>query len=282
MKKIVDLGFKKIGVWKKDEKGIFWNLKNFKEMRDVVFAFVSNQEIVYIGVTEIELKTFLQEFIEPLDIDLEKITIKNLLLEELVNNEVDIFVLKNRKFFGLMKKFTLVQINELIERVNPLWNSYNLKNRMKNIVGKDRIDLIHSEKLKQKLKQEELENEIAEKEKIEEEGLEIQEKSKGKKKNETYFFILGKSYYERGFFNLKTSYSNLVGEDKTDIKIILIGKNKEEKIIPAKINRTANSSKTARIVGNKALKIWFKDNIDINNQLKITFISKKKIKLEVV
>lgn len=275
MEKLLELGFKKIGIWKKSEKNISFELTEFKDSADIIFAFVQNSTVVYMGVSSGNFETFLSTFINPSNIDLEKTGIKNSLLKALNNNEVYIYALKNKKWFGLAARFSPVEIANLKKEINPSWNSDDLKDRMKNIVGRDRTAVLKSEQQKEK----EINETISKKDENQDEKVLVKEKTK--KRYETYIFILGKSYYERGFFNLKTSYSHLVGEDKTDIQIVLEGKDKEKRTIPGKINRTANSSKAARIIGNKALKLWFEENAEVNSELRITFISKKKIKLEI-
>lgn len=295
MEKLLELGFKKVGIWKKDEKVLSFELSEFKDSADIIFAFVQNSTVAYMAVSNGNFETFLNTFVNPSNIDLEKTGIKNSILKALDNGEVAIYALKNKKFFGLMTRFSQSEIINLIKEIKPSWNS-DVKDRMKNIVGKDRNAVLKSEQLKEKEREKEKEKEEAEEraakeietkadtekapEPVKETVSKPAAKEKSKKQYESYIFILGKSYYERGFFNLKTSYSHLVGEDKSEIQIILEGK--EKYTIPGKINRTANVSKAARIIGNKPLRMWFEENAEINSELRITFISKKKIKLEIV
>ena len=291
MEKLLELGFKKVGIWKKDEKVLSFELSEFKDSADIIFAFVQNSTVAYMAVSNGNFETFLNTFVNPSNIDLEKTGIKNSVLKALDNGEVAIYALKNKKFFGLMTRFSQSEIINLIKEIKPSWNS-DVKDRMKNIVGKDRNAVLKSEQLKEKEREREEAEEKAIKETeaaadiekapepVKETASKPAAKEKSKKQYESYIFILGKSYYERGFFNLKTSYSHLVGEDKSEIQIILEGK--EKYTIPGKINRTANVSKAARIIGNKPLRMWFEENAEINSELRITFISKKKIKLEVV
>lgn len=262
MKKLSELGFKKIGVWKKNENNIFFQLKELNDAKEVLFAFVIDENVIYIGYSPINFETFLQTYANPSDIDLEKIKIKKFLLNKINDNKITIYALKNRKFFGLLKKFSDYQISELITEYKPLLNSNNLKNRMKNIVGRDRTAVVESEKLKKLNKDKE-------------------EAKKAKKKYETYIFILGKSYYERGLFSVKAAYSHLVGKNKSELELILIDKDKNETVISARVSRTLGSSKTARIIGNKPLRIWFEKNTHVNDELRITFIDKDKIQLEI-
>ena len=293
MEKLLELGFKKVGIWKKDEKVLSFELSEFKDSADIIFAFVQNSTVAYMAVSNGNFETFLNTFVNPSNIDLEKTGVKNSILKALDNGEVAIYALKNKKFFGLMTRFSQSEIINLIKEIKPSWNS-DVKDRMKNIVGKDRNAVLKSEQLKEKereKKKEEAEERAAKEietkadtekapEPVKETVSKPAAKEKSKKQYESYIFILGKSYYERGFFNLKTSYSHLVGEDKSEIQIILEGK--EKYTIPGKINRTANVSKAARIIGNKPLRMWFEENAEINSELRITFISKKKIKLETV
>ena len=295
MEKLLELGFKKVGIWKKDEKVLSFELSEFKDSADIIFAFVQNSTVAYMAVSNGNFETFLNTFVNPSNIDLEKTGVKNSILKALDNGEVAIYALKNKKFFGLMTRFSQSEIINLIKEIKPSWNS-DVKDRMENIVGKDRNAVLKSEQLKEKEREREKEKEEAEEraakeietkadtekapEPVKETVSKPAAKEKSKKQYESYIFILGKSYYERGFFNLKTSYSHLVGEDKSEIQIILEGK--EKYTIPGKINRTANVSKAARIIGNKPLRMWFEENAEINSELRITFISKKKIKLEAV
>lgn len=279
MEKLLELGFKKVGIWKKNEKDLSFELSEFKDSTDIIFAFVQNSTVLYMAMSNANFETFLNTFVDPSNIDLEKLGIKNSILKALENGDITIYALRNKKFFGFMTRFSQTEIVNLIREIKPSWN-LDVKERMKNIVGKDRNAVLKSEQLKEK---EEIEinkqNTNSDKtNKTEDVPKKVVAKEKTKKQYETYIFILGKSYYERGFFNLKTSYSHLVGEDKTDIQIVLEGK--EKYTIPGKINRTANVSKAARIIGNKPLKMWFQENAEINSELRITFISKKKIKLE--
>lgn len=275
MEKLLELGFKKIGMWKKFDKELSFEISEFKDSSDIIFAFVQDSTVVYMASAEGNFETFLSLFVNPSNLDLDKTAVKNSLLKALTDKEIFIYALKNKKWFGLAAKFSNIQIANIIKEINPSWNSDDLKDRMKNIVGKDRTAVLKSEKEKEKERE-------AEEAAIKQAAAEGKEppvkKEKVKKEHESYIFILGKSYYERGFFNLKTSYSHLVGDDKTDIQIV-VG---EKQIIQGKISRTANVSNTARIIGNKPLKMWFSKNTKINGELKITFISKKKIKLEVM
>ena len=205
MEKLLELGFKKVGIWKKDEKVLSFELSEFKDSADIIFAFIQNSTVVYMAVSNGNFETFLNTFVNPSNIDLEKTGIKNSILKALDNGEIAIYALKNKKFFGLMTRFSQSEIINLIKEIKPSWNS-DVKDRMKNIVGKDRNAVLKSEQLKEK-EREEAEEKAAKKiensadtektpESVKETTSKPAVKEKGKKQYETYIFILGKSYYE--------------------------------------------------------------------------------------
>lgn len=97
MEKLLELGFKKVGIWKKDEKVLSFELSEFKDSADIIFAFVQNSTVAYMAVSNGNFETFLNTFVNPSNIDLEKTGIKNSILKSLDNGEVAIYALKNKK-----------------------------------------------------------------------------------------------------------------------------------------------------------------------------------------
>ena len=263
------LGFKKVGEWKKQENNLYFEIGDFKKENKVVFAFVVNSFVKFIASTNDVLEFALNCFVSPKEFEAEESQVKELILKALDNTSVEIFALKNTKFFGFRTRYEKQDIVKLIKEFNAEWNEENVVDRMKRIVQKDRVAV---------------QKDLEEKEKIEEaieknpELKEVLKPEKPKREYQSYIFILGKSYFDRGFFNLKTAYSSLVGEDKDEIQIV-VG---EKETIQGRISRTANSSGTPRVIGNKPLKLWFEKNSEVNGEIKITFINKRRIRLEAI
>lgn len=263
------LGFKKVGEWKKQENNLYFEIGDFKKENKVVFAFVVNSFVKFIASTDDVLEFALNCFVSPKEFEAEESQVRELILKSLDNTSVEIFALKNTKFLGFRTRYKQQDIVKLIKEFNAEWNEENVVDRMKKIVQKDRIAV---------------KKDLEEKEKIEEaieknpELKEVLKPEKPKREYQSYIFILGKSYFDRGFFNLKTAYSSLVGEDKEEIQIVVGDKEN----IQGRVSRTANSSGTPRIIGNKTLKLWFERNSEVNGEIKITFINKKRIRLEAI
>lgn len=96
----------------------------------------------------------------------------------------------------------------------------------------------------------------------------INKNNKIKLKNKSIKFFevtLGKTYYNKGFFNVPVRYTKSI--DKRIKKIKLILKNGEE--IEARISRTDNLNGTPRIRGNNKLKLYFKNNFKQGDKLDV-------------
>ncbi len=70
---------------------------------------------------------------------------------------------------------------------------------------------------------------------------------------------LEKTYYTKGFFNIKVKYDNLFGENNSKIKIQL---GEDGELIEGIINRTANNNKTPRIMAGIKYTKWVQDNFN--------------------
>lgn len=260
MENLLGLGFKKIGKWNLIDNELIFEIDSFAKDSNIVVAFVQGESVKFISLAEDSLDNLLMKITNNNNNDKYYLKLINYLKEALKENDVEIYAMKNKKFFGFITKFSKEDINKIIQEFSPLWNKENLKDRVKDMLKRDRVAVEKSEK--EKLKKE-IQNPGSTEKKL-------------KKEHPSYIFILTKSYYERGFFNIKTSHSQLVSGDKVPINIILGSK----KTIIGRISRTANATKVARIIGNKPLRLWLEKNSGINKELKITFINKKKIKLE--
>lgn len=87
---------------------------------------------------------------------------------------------------------------------------------------------------------------------------------------------LGFAYYNQGFFNIDTYYSDKFGAHGSTI-YIQFGDNGE--VIKGYVNRTANPNMTPRIMIGKKYTEWVKKNYKIGDILTVELFSSKKLKL---
>ena len=97
---------------------------------------------------------------------------------------------------------------------------------------------------------------------------------------DSFVVLLGKKYYEDGFFNVRVRYSEQFGDDLSQIKIQL-GDNPNNYTI-GKINRTANSNATPRIFAGALYRTWVKTYFNRGDIFRVDVIEKDFIKLSQV
>ncbi len=91
-----------------------------------------------------------------------------------------------------------------------------------------------------------------------------------------FLLTLHKTYWEKGFFNVPTGYSQLIGSDGESIQIELQG----NQLVNGLINRSSNSMSTPRIFGGVPLRNWFQEHCKLLAELKVTLKSPYELKID--
>jgi len=87
----------------------------------------------------------------------------------------------------------------------------------------------------------------------------------------TFTIRLGKTYYERGFFNVPVAFSNMFGTHGAGMDLYC---GQERAHLRAILDRKANQqSSTPRIYGKAELAIWFQRRFQLNGILQVTVLS---------
>lgn len=252
MNRLVDIGFIPVGHWKMDNGSIKFDLTSHHNTKNILYSFISNGEIKYIGKTKMKFLQRMYAYQNPGISQSTNIRV-NSKIKDLLENEqpIDILILTDN---GLLKygNFTINLAagleDTLIYEINPEWNLSG-----KNLIPVD----VESEK-----------QELSENPTSISSIIPI---------IMTFEIPLGKAYYNQGFFNIKQEYSNLIGDDKENIYIQL-GLD-TDKTIQGYINRTANKNSTPRIMAGRELTNWIKSNFNPNDIIKVDVISSNSIRL---
>jgi len=91
-----------------------------------------------------------------------------------------------------------------------------------------------------------------------------------------YLLTLGKTYYDKGFFNLGVEVDRYVRRDSGPITLALGHKSH---IIEGHVNREANPNGTPRIFGRNALRDWFHKNFREMETVEVHIISANELLL---
>jgi hypothetical protein len=252
MNRLLKIGFINVGHWKLNNDKIKYCLTSHNLEKNVLYCFITDGEIKYIGRTTMVISKRIYGYQNPNPSQTTNFRVNALIKKTLENNEpIDIFILTDN---GLLKygdfKINLSAGLEdtLIYEINPIWN----------FSGKNKV-----------VEDENSDSEIA---------TEIElHNFTGKMFNTSFDIELGKTYYGQGFFNVKTEFSELFGTDKKIIEIQL--GDESENIIKGYINRTANENGTPRIMGGKTLTDWIKNNFTLGELLNVKILSTIAIKI---
>ena len=188
--RLLNIGFVHAGKWNLKNNNLNVELIGHQKSKNVLYSFVSDGVVKYIGKTILELTKRMYGYQNPGPSQSTNIRI-SLKIKELLssNNSVDILVLPENSFlkYGDFKINLAAGLEDtLIYEINPEWN-FTGKSAMK--------------KVKQDLKF----------------------------KVTSFEIILGIAYYNQGFFNVSKAHNEKFGIDKSLIKI-QIGENPEDTI----------------------------------------------------
>ncbi len=252
MNRLLNIGFTNVGHWTMINGNLKYVLTSHQATKNVLYSFVTNGVIQYIGKTTMPLMKRMYGYQNPGPSQTTNTKV-NSKIKELIGKEqpIDIFILVDN---GLLR-YGDFRINlaagledTLIYQINPTWN-FSGKNKIEEDKESNDEELIPLNNLYDSSVQ----------------------------KVESFEIILEKTYYNQGFFNVKKLFSNKFGADKALIEIQL-GNNPKD-IIHGYINRTANSNGTPRIMGGKTLSDWIQNNYEQNDNLIIDIITNVSIKL---
>jgi hypothetical protein len=94
MERLINIGFRKVGEWKMLNESINPNLSDLANAKNILYAFISNGEVLYVGKTTMVLKKRMYGYQKPGPTQYTNIKGKKLLSELLTEGKgVDIYAL---------------------------------------------------------------------------------------------------------------------------------------------------------------------------------------------
>lgn len=96
-----------------------------------------------------------------------------------------------------------------------------------------------------------------------------------------YRMSLPQTYYKQGFFNVPVDFDRYVLSTEGYTTITLITASGRQTTVQAKINRSANTNGTPRIMGGSQVRDWFQDNFRVGDVVEVYFTSPQTIRLAV-
>lgn len=265
MERIIDIGFQKVGCWKLKEEQVDFELWSHENTNNVLYAFVCDGKVMYVGKTTQTLKRRMYSYFRPGKTQSTNIkNRKNILALLEIGKDVDIFALPDsglHNYGGFHVNLAAGLEDSLIASLNPSWNG--VQRKINDLSGHSKEE---SSSTTRPVVYEEFP--IAQKKPAETNSTDV---------NLKFQFQLHKTYYNQGFFNVPVAFMDAFGNDHERIEISC---GKHATLIDGHINRSVNKTNSPRIMGGSQLAHWFKNSKNLDDQIEVTVITPNSINLE--
>lgn len=246
MNRLTEIGFIKVGFWQIIDGSLKYHLdERFTDVKNNIYAFVCDGEVKYVGKTTRLLRKRMYHYSRPGPSQSTNIKNNANIIEMLSNNvAVDILVLPDSGLmhYGQFHLNLAAGLEDSIIRViSPEWNG-----TQRPVIKTEEVVSTEAE---------------------------IHTHSSIKK----FTFNMADTYWRKGFFNVPVASSQNFGKDGENIKIVL---RDGMSSITAMINRTANKSRSPRIMGGTELRQYFQLNYTIGDIVDFEIITQNMMKLK--
>ncbi len=242
MDDLLRIGFRHIGNWELNAKGLKLALEDLQEASPALYAFVVDEEVKYVGKTKRTLGQRLYGYCKPGPTQR---------TNERIRDEI-VDALRNGKKVGVLgfpdpgtERLGPFRVNlaagledDIIAQLHPDWNGGRVTKSGAEKYGEDTTRLA---------------NKI-------QPSHPVDESTPPRSRNisvsvQPHFAVtIGKTYYSQGFFNVPVNHERYFAKDGAQIQIECSGLSHT---LTGTINRTVNKTYAPRIRGGVPLRDWF-------------------------
>jgi hypothetical protein len=245
--RLLEIGFEPAGHWVLENGTLSFELVRHSSQRNVLYAFVCDGQVKYVGKTVRSLATRMAGYKSPGPTQSTNIRNHARIMQVLAAGAaVEILVLPDN---GLLH-YGQFHVNlaagledDIIGVLNPEWNGGAPEEISKSST---------------------------------EEAAAVPNSARGTFSSGTFSFVLQPTYYRTGFFNVGVSSQKFFGADGETIELFL---GSSQHPILGTINRRANPNGTPRIMGGAGLRDWFNANAAIAGEIIVEVLSPTAIRL---
>lgn len=245
MNRLLEIGFKPAGHWLLEDGKLRFELTQHSTQTNILYAFVSDGDVMYVGKTIQMLATRMSGYKTPGKTQTTNINNHQRIIEVLTRGSaIEILALPDN---GLLHygRFHLnlaaALEDDIIRKLDPVWNGGKTEKVPDTLLVDDEPNP----------------NSLA-------------------AFTETFHFILQPTYFRSGFFNVGVSDQKYLGADGEMIELFL---GDARQPVLGTINRRANTNGTPRVIGGAALRDWFKAKAQVMEPIAIQVLSPTSIRL---
>ncbi len=248
MNRLLEVGFEPAGHWLADAGKLKLELTRHGTQTNILYAFVCDGEVVYVGKTVRTLAARMSGYRNPGRTQSTNINNNQRLLESLASGStVEILALPDNGLlhYGVFHLNLAAALeDDIIRRLNPPWNGGLPERPAETEPAADEVKPESTEEFQ-----------------------------------ETFRFILQKTYFKTGLFNVSVSAQRYIGADGETIELFL---GDAERPVLGTINRMANTNGTPRVLGGPAVRDWFQTHSQEMAMISVQVLSPTSIRLNTI
>lgn len=252
MNRLLEIGFVPAGHWLVDGEKLKFELTRHSTQRNILYAFVCDGEVKYVGKTIQSLTQRMSGYRTPGPTQSTNIRNHRRIRELLTKGiYVEIYALPDNGLlhYGQFHLNLAAALEDSIIRVlDPEWNG-----------GKPETVAASPPTTELAPSLEAPDTELA--------------------PQETFSFVLHPTYFASGFFNVGVAPAKSFGADGETIELFL---GNDPQPVLGTINRRATSNGSPRIMGGTELRKWFQTHAAVMNQISVDMLSPTSVRLRVV
>lgn len=262
MDRLLEIGFERAGEWQLEGDTPVISLDRYANAANVLYAFVSHREVLYIGRSGRSLQLRMSGYENggpPRSMrEKNRARIVDMLY---IEQPVTLYAMPdpgNLHYGSFRVNLAAGLQHSLIEALAPPWNTPPARRRQRSR-AEPRIRHAAPEPARSRgASFDDIDNTYTDR------TVDCP----------SYRFLVGYMYLENGFFNVPMRYSRLFGRDREKIKI-LCGADKQT--IYGQIDRSSNTNASPRVVGGEQLKSWFDAHAGLNHPVDIDILAPNAI-----
>jgi hypothetical protein len=241
MNRLLDIGFEQAGHWALKDAKLIFELFRHSTQRNILYAFICNGQVKYVGKTTQLLRTRMSGYKNPGNTQATNAANHRRIKSLLISGEsVEILALPDNGLlhYGQFHLNLAAGLEDnIIKVLDPEWNGGEREMEPPPVPEAEQT---------------------------------------APNTNHTFKLTLQQTYFKMGFFNVGVKSSKYFGDDGQTIELFLGAQERPEL---GTINRTANTNGTPRIMGGTALREWFKINAEPLKELTVSVLSPTAIRI---
>ncbi|WP_454764377.1 GIY-YIG nuclease family protein [Cupriavidus campinensis] len=258
MKRLFEIGFASAGYWRLDGDVLRLELSNMIEHSNVLYAFISGDDVLYVGKTTKTLRRRMAAYLRPGSTSQSTNIRNNAAIIELLRGgkPVEILALPDLGLHRIGEfriNYAAALEDSIIQTLMPPWNGARTSGASSFLQEDEAAD-----------------DELG----AESDVAQIDEALSAAAP--AFQFVLQPTYFKSGFFNVTVEHQHLFPEEGGSLDIYC---GPDRYLVKGRFDRTANNNRTPRVHGFTPLRDWLQRNYEPMQTVTVTVLGPTAIEV---